>query len=88
MPDEGAPGRLRLVNHAMAPGVRYDHFWHWRARLPHRKGMACRVVARSRRLGSVLVEFEDGYQVVTSRYAVRRANLGSEGEEKAHPTSR
>ena len=50
----------------------YDHYWYWRSRLPERKGSACRVLARSRRLGSVLVEFEDGFRVVTSRYAVRR----------------
>ena len=49
----------------------YDHVWYWRSRLPDRKGSPCRVVARSRRLGSVLVEFEDGCRVVTSRYAVR-----------------
>jgi hypothetical protein len=49
----------------------YDHVWHSHSRLPERKGTACRVVARSRRLGSVLVEFEDGFRVVTSRYAVR-----------------
>lgn len=49
----------------------YDHVWYWRSRLPERKGSPCRVVARSRRLGSVLVEFEDGVRVVTSRYAVR-----------------
>jgi hypothetical protein len=49
----------------------YHHVWHWRSRLPERKGSPCRVVARSRRLGSVLVEFEDGVRVVTSRYAVR-----------------
>jgi hypothetical protein len=51
--------------------VIYDHVWYWRSRLPERKGAPCRVVARSRRLGSVLVEFEDGFRVVTSRYAVR-----------------
>ena len=51
--------------------VIYDHVWYWRSRLPERKGSPCRVVARSRRLGSVLVEFEDGFRVVTSRYAVR-----------------
>jgi hypothetical protein len=50
----------------------YDHYWYWRSRLPERKGSACRVVVRSRRLGSVLVEFEDGFRIVTSRYAVRR----------------
>jgi hypothetical protein len=52
--------------------VDYDHLWYWRAKLPLRKGSPCRVVARSVRLGSVLVEFEDGFRVVTSRHAVRR----------------
>lgn len=50
----------------------FDHVWHWRARLPDRKGQACRVLARGR-MNSVLVEFADGYKVVTCRYAVRRA---------------
>lgn len=36
-----------------------------------RKGQRCRVVARGS-LGSVLVEFPDGYCVLTSRHAVRR----------------
>jgi hypothetical protein len=52
--------------------VTYDHVWYWRAKLRDRKGQACRVVARGG-LGSVLVEFEDGFRVVTSRYAVRRS---------------
>jgi hypothetical protein len=47
------------------------HRWWWRARLPERKGELCRVVARGA-MNSVLVEFLDGYRVVTSRYAVRR----------------
>jgi hypothetical protein len=51
--------------------VTYDQVWYWRSKLPERKGQPCRVVARGA-LGSVLVEFEDGYCVVTSRYAVRR----------------
>ena len=59
------PRLLRMV------AVIYDHVWYWRSWLPERKGSSCRVVARSRRLGSVLVEFEDGFRVVTSRYAVR-----------------
>jgi hypothetical protein len=61
-----------------------DHVWFWRprgdaladaARLPrmdNRKGQPCRVVARGR-MNSVLVEFADGFRVVASRYAVRRA---------------
>jgi hypothetical protein len=50
----------------------YDHIWRWRSRLPARKGQACRVVARGA-LGSVMVEFADGFRVITSRYAVRRS---------------
>ena len=52
--------------------VVYDHVWRWAARLPERKGQRCRVLVRARRMNSVLVEFEDGYKVVSSRYAVRR----------------
>lgn len=48
------------------------HYWHWRSRLPERKDQPCRVLARSKRMNSILVEFGDGYRVVTSRYAVRR----------------
>lgn len=47
------------------------YVWYWRVRLPDRKGQRCRVLARGR-MNSVLIEFEDGYRVVTSRYAVRR----------------
>lgn len=49
-----------------------DHVWHWKAKLPERKGQPCRVLARGK-LNSVLVEFADGHQVITSRYAVRKA---------------
>lgn len=49
-----------------------DHVWFWRARLLHRKGERCRVLARGR-MNSVLVEFADGEKVITSRYAVRMA---------------
>lgn len=51
----------------------YDHYWRVKTRLPARKGTACRVLVRSRRMNSVLVEFaSDGYKVVTSRNYVRR----------------
>jgi len=49
----------------------FDHVWFWKARLPLRKGTSCRVLARGRK-NSVLVEFEDGYKVITSRNTVRR----------------
>jgi len=51
----------------------FAHVWWWRSKLPERKGQLCRVVVRGR-LGSVLVEFQDGWRVVTSRHAVRRAS--------------
>lgn len=35
-----------------------------------RFGAACRVLAGGR--GNVLIEFEDGYRMVTTRYGVRR----------------
>lgn len=47
------------------------HIWFWRCRLPERKGQPCRVLVRGK-MNSILVEFADGYRVVTSRYAVRR----------------
>ncbi len=55
----------------MVAVVNYDHIWFWKTRLPERKGQACRVLARGK-MNSCLVEFEDGYKVVTSRYAVRK----------------
>lgn len=47
------------------------HIWFWFSRLPERKGQPCKVLARGR-MNSILVEFADGYKVITSRYAVRR----------------
>jgi hypothetical protein len=51
----------------------YPYVWHWRSRLGDRKGQRCRVVVRARAFNSALVEFEDGYRVVTSRNALRKA---------------
>ena len=56
----------------MAANPPYDFVWFWRARLPERKGEPCRILVRSRRLNSCLVEFADGLRVVTSRNAVRK----------------
>ena len=54
----------------------FDYFWFWKSKLPGRKGTPCRVLARGK-MNSVLIEFKDGYKVLTSRYAVRR-NLTAE----------
>lgn len=51
----------------------FDHVWFWRSKLPERKGQRCRVIARGR-MNSCLVEFEDGRKVITSKYAVRKAD--------------
>ena len=51
----------------------YDRVWFWRKWLGDRKGHRCRIVARGT-MNSCLIEFEDdGYRVITSRYAVRKA---------------
>mgnify|MGYP001415141829 CR=1 FL=1 len=47
------------------------HYWRVKTRLPERFGCACIVLVRGR-MNSILVEFEDGYRVVTSRWNVRR----------------
>lgn len=49
----------------------FDQVWFWKSRLPDRKGQSCRIVTRGK-MNSILVEFEDGFRAVTSRYAVRR----------------
>ena len=49
----------------------YKYYWRVATRLPDRKGQRCRVLVRSA-MNSCLVEFEDGYRVVTSRNYMRR----------------
>lgn len=49
----------------------FTHIWYWKKRLPDRKGQSCRVVTTGK-LNSALVEFEDGFRVITSRWAVRK----------------
>ena len=51
------------------------HVWRVKTRLPERFGQQCRVLAVGR-LNAVLIEFEDGLRVVTSRYYVRRLQKG------------
>ena len=68
-------GRQRIdcaIDDALARSATLDHVWFWRCRLPERKGQRCRVVARGAK-NTVMVRFGDGLQVVTSRYAVRKA---------------
>lgn len=53
----------------------YPYLWRWRRRPVDRdrSGERCRVLLLARRMGSALVEFEDGARFVTSRRGLRRA---------------
>jgi hypothetical protein len=51
----------------------YPYLWFWISRLSERKGQPYRVIACGR-MNSVMVEFTDGFRVITSRYAVRKSN--------------
>lgn len=54
----------------MPSAASFDKVWRWRVRLGDRFGQRCRIVRRGK-LNSVLVEFVDGFLVVTSRWAVK-----------------
>lgn len=51
--------------------MKFDSFWRVRNRLPERFGQSCRVLVYGR-MNTCLVEFEDGFQVVTCRYYIRK----------------
>ena len=48
------------------------HIWRIRKWLPERYGQKCKVVVPWSKNGNILVEFEDGEKVVTSRWYVRK----------------
>lgn len=48
-----------------------QYVWRVKTRLPERYMTPCRVIVRGR-MNSCLVEFEDGYRVVTSRNYVMK----------------
>ena len=52
----------------------YDYVWWPRKYLKDRKNSSCRVLIRANGRGprNILVEFEDGYKVITYRFAVRK----------------
>ncbi|HEY9678619.1 MAG TPA: hypothetical protein V6C76_11455 [Drouetiella sp.] len=51
------------------------YYWRVKTRLPERFGQRCRVLVRGK-MNNCLVEFEDGYKVVTSRNYVRKVKSG------------
>ena len=50
----------------------YPYVWYWPRRLLDRKGQRCKVTARGS-MNNIRVEFPDGFAVITSRFAVRKA---------------
>lgn len=52
--------------------MEFPYVWHWRARLPERRGQRHRLIATGS-LNSCMIEFEDGWRVITSRNALRRS---------------
>ena len=58
--------------------MKYEYFWRIEKWLPERRNQACRILAVGRGF-KCLVEFEDGYRVVTSGNFIRklpRAGVG------------
>ena len=49
----------------------WSHYWRVHTRLGERFGQTCRVVTRGS-MNTILIEFDDGYRVATSRNYVRR----------------
>ena len=74
LPEDRADEAPRLPE-AHPRGVSFPYLWYWRPswmRPVDRKGEPFRILVRSRRMNSILVEFEDGHRLVASRFAVRR----------------
>ena len=53
--------------------MRMPYYWRVRTHLPERFYQRCAVLVRGR-MNSCLIEFEDGYRVVTSRNYIRRVD--------------
>lgn len=51
----------------------FDRYWRIRKWHPERHGQRCRVLARGK-MNSCLLEFVDGYRVITSRNFIRKVN--------------
>ena len=68
---EGSGENPGLWDAAYDP-TRRPYVWFWRKYLGERKNQRCSVLARGR-MNSILVEFGDGFRVITSRFAVRLA---------------
>jgi hypothetical protein len=53
----------------------FPYVWRVHTRLPERFGTPCRILLRARRMNTILVEFEDGYKVLTSGNYLRKRKI-------------
>ncbi len=67
---------MTIARHEATVDLRplWTHYWWYRKWLPERKNQFCRVRARGNGRGprNVLVEFPDGFRVVSTRFCVRK----------------
>jgi hypothetical protein len=54
----------------------FPYVYYWKRQ--GRKGQRCRVIIRAKVMNSCLIEFDDGYTMVTSRNAIRKALIEPE----------
>lgn len=57
----------------------YPYYWRVYTRLPERHGQRCRVLVRGAMNGA-LIEFEDGFKVVSSRNYLRKIKETNNGQ--------
>lgn len=60
-----------IANAGNTTSAQFTHFWRIRKWHPERHGQPCRVLARGA-LNTVLIEFQDGQRMTTSRWFIRR----------------
>jgi len=63
----------------------FDRYWRVRRTLPHRYGKPCRILIRGK-MNSCMIEFQDGYRTITSRWSVRKIKpqtVSKDNEEEA-----
>ncbi len=53
----------------------YPYVWTWKTKLPDRRGQRFRLLIRGTAMNSCLIQFEDGWKVVTSRNVLGRKHL-------------
>jgi hypothetical protein len=66
-----SPSAMEQIPELNSPAmIRFPYVYRWNRM--DRKGQHLRVLARGRKMNSVLVEFEDGYLAVTSGNALKK----------------